>query len=48
VKMLIYFMAICNIYLDTRGILLPFGIFPVNFGTFFRFWYHVPIEIWQP
>jgi hypothetical protein len=36
------------------NILWKFGIFYdhlvhfVHFGAFFRFWYHVPIKIWQP
>jgi hypothetical protein len=37
-KMLIYFMAICNI-------LQTFGIFMT---IWYIFWYHVPRKIWQP
>jgi hypothetical protein len=40
-KMLIYFMAICNI----REIIRPFGSFCVHLVHFFRFWYHVPRKI---
>jgi hypothetical protein len=48
-KMLLYFMAICNIS-QTLEIFNDhmYGTFCVHLVHFFRFWYHVPRKIWQP
>jgi hypothetical protein len=46
-KMLIYSMAIWNIYRHLWYFMIILNIL-CSFGRFSRFWYQVPIKIWQP
>jgi hypothetical protein len=47
-KMLIYFMAIWNIFMAIWEILWPLGTFCVHLVHFFQSWYNAPRKIWQP
>jgi hypothetical protein len=46
--MLIYIFDHLEYFKDIWDILWPFGTFCVDLVHFFRFWYHVPRQIWQP